>query len=94
MPAIGEAPPVADFIGGTGQRQGTAPQRPGFADLGRDSYEATLGMLAGHYPGEEFADLKPRVIWAEIDREARKGPGASDHAPVIASFAPAGVALS
>ena len=34
-----------------------------FADLGRDSFEATLGMLAGHYPGDEFADLRPRVIW-------------------------------
>ena len=34
-----------------------------FADLGRDSFEATLGMLAGHYPGDEFAELRPRVIW-------------------------------
>ncbi len=28
--------------------------------------------------------LKPRVVWAEIDREARKGkPIPSDHAPLV-----------
>ena len=48
-----------------------------FADLGRDSFEATLGMLAGHYPGDEFAELRPRVIWdraagtVETRRDAR-----------------------
>ena len=48
-----------------------------FADLGRDSFEATLGMLAGHYPGDEFADLRPRVVWdraagtVESRRDAR-----------------------
>jgi ATP-dependent Lhr-like helicase len=48
-----------------------------FADLGRDSFEATLGMLAGHYPADEFADLKPRIVWdrtagtVESRRDAR-----------------------
>ena len=48
-----------------------------FADLGRDSFEATLGMLAGHYPGDEFAELRPRVVWdrtagtVETRRDAR-----------------------
>ncbi len=48
-----------------------------FADLGRDSFEATLGMLAGHYPGDEFAELRPRIIWdraagtVESRRDAR-----------------------
>ena len=48
-----------------------------FADLGRDSFEATLGMLAGHYPGDEFAELRPRVVWdraagtVESRRDAR-----------------------
>jgi exodeoxyribonuclease III len=31
--------------------------------------------------------LATRCTGARIDREARKGPGASDHAPVVASFA-------
>ncbi len=48
-----------------------------FADLGRDSFEAVLGMLAGNYPGDEFAELRPRVIWdraagtVESRRDAR-----------------------
>src|SRR5205814_10275044 len=48
-----------------------------FADLGRDSFEATLGMLAGQYPGDEFADLRPRIVWdraagtVESRRDAR-----------------------
>ena len=37
-----------------------------FAELGRDSFEAVLGMLAGQYPGDEFAELKPRVIWDRV----------------------------
>jgi ATP-dependent Lhr-like helicase len=34
-----------------------------FATLTRDVFEAVLGMLAGQYPSDEFADLKPRIIW-------------------------------
>ncbi|MDQ3938394.1 MAG: DEAD/DEAH box helicase, partial [Chloroflexota bacterium] len=37
-----------------------------FADLGRDSFEAVLGMLAGQYPADEFADLRPRIIWDRV----------------------------
>ncbi len=37
-----------------------------FAELGRDSFEATLGMLAGQYPADEFADLKPRIVWDRV----------------------------
>ncbi len=37
-----------------------------FASLSRDQFEGVLGMLAGQYPSDEFAGLKPRVIW---DRE-------------------------
>ncbi len=37
-----------------------------FTDLPRSAYEATLDLLAGRYPSEEFAELRPRVVW---DRE-------------------------
>ena len=37
-----------------------------FAELGRDTFEAVLGMLAGQYPADEFAELKPRVIWDRV----------------------------
>ncbi|MEX0784584.1 MAG: DEAD/DEAH box helicase [Dehalococcoidia bacterium] len=34
-----------------------------FKSLSRDAFEAVLGMLAGQYPSDEFADLKPRILW-------------------------------
>jgi len=38
-----------------------------FATLPRSAYEATLDLLAGKYPSDRFAELRPRVIW---DRDA------------------------
>lgn len=37
-----------------------------FESLGRDQLEGVLAMLAGQYPSDEFAELRPRVTW---DRE-------------------------
>ena len=34
-----------------------------FRDLSRESLEGVLDMLSGRYPSDEFAELKPRVIW-------------------------------
>jgi len=38
-----------------------------FATLPRSAYEATLDLLAGRYPSDQFAELRPRIIW---DRDA------------------------
>ncbi len=38
-----------------------------FATLPRSAYEATLDLLAGKYPSDRFAELRPRIIW---DRDA------------------------
>lgn len=38
-----------------------------YAALPRSSYEAVLDLLAGRYPSDEFADLRPRLVW---DRDA------------------------
>ena len=38
-----------------------------FAALPRSAYEAVLDLLAGRYPSDEFAELRPRIIW---DRDA------------------------
>jgi ATP-dependent Lhr-like helicase len=45
-----------------------------FAELGRDTFEAVLGMLAGQYPADEFSELKPRIVWDRVAGtvEARK----------------------
>ena len=37
-----------------------------FSGLTRPVLEAVLDMLAGRYPGEEFAGLKPRIVWDRV----------------------------
>ncbi len=37
-----------------------------YETLTRDVLEGVLGMLAGAYPSDEFAELKPRVVWDRI----------------------------
>ena len=34
-----------------------------FRELSREQLEGVLDMLSGRYPSDEFADLKPRVVW-------------------------------
>ena len=34
-----------------------------FAELSRAQLENVLDMLAGRYPSDEFAELRPRIIW-------------------------------
>ncbi|WP_278265074.1 DEAD/DEAH box helicase [Nocardia sp. AG03] len=38
-----------------------------YAALPRSAYESVLDLLAGRYPSDEFAELRPRVVW---DRDA------------------------
>ncbi|MEO7664563.1 MAG: helicase-related protein [Candidatus Limnocylindrales bacterium] len=37
-----------------------------FETLSREALEAVLGMLAGAYPSDEFAELKARVAWDRV----------------------------
>ncbi len=34
-----------------------------YSDLSREQLEGVLDMLAGRYPSDEFAELRPRVVW-------------------------------
>jgi ATP-dependent Lhr-like helicase len=43
-----------------------------YRDLSRVQFEGVLDMLAGRYPSEEFAELRPRVVW---DRAAGRVRG-------------------
>ncbi|MBO0853777.1 MAG: DEAD/DEAH box helicase, partial [Nocardia sp.] len=38
-----------------------------FAALPRSAYESVLDLLSGRYPSDEFAELRPRLVW---DRDA------------------------
>ena len=48
-----------------------------FADLSRDVFTAVLDLLAGRYPSDAFAGLRPRVVWdrAADTVRAREGAG-------------------
>ena len=37
-----------------------------FDTLAREALEGVLGMLAGGYPSDEFAELKPRIVWDRL----------------------------
>jgi ATP-dependent Lhr-like helicase len=46
-----------------------------FSGLTRPLLEAVLDMLAGRYPSEEFAGLRPRLIWDRTTGTLRGRPG-------------------
>jgi ATP-dependent Lhr-like helicase len=47
-----------------------------YADLPRSAYDATLDLLAGRYPSDEFAELRPRVVWDRVTGTLTGRPGA------------------
>ncbi len=50
----------------------TAP----FRDLSPAVFEAVLDMLAGRYPSDAFAELRPRIVWDRVEDVLRARPGA------------------
>ncbi len=47
-----------------------------FSTLPRSAYEATLDLLAGRYPSDEFAELRPRIVWDRVAGTLAGRPGA------------------
>ncbi len=47
-----------------------------FATLPQSAYDAVLDMLAGRYPSDEFAELRPRVVWDRTADVLQARPGA------------------
>ena len=47
-----------------------------FGGLTRPLLEAVLDMLAGRYPSEDFAGLRPRIVWDRVAGIIRARPGA------------------
>ncbi len=47
-----------------------------FQALPRSAYEATLDLLAGRFPSDEFAELRPRLIWNRDAGTLTGRPGA------------------
>jgi ATP-dependent Lhr-like helicase len=59
-----------------------------FAELPRSSFEGVLDMLSGRYPSDEFAELKPRIVWDRIGGKVRAREGARRVAVVNAGTIP------
>ncbi|UGQ09932.1 ATP-dependent helicase [Yinghuangia sp. ASG 101] len=47
-----------------------------FASLPVSAYEAVLDMLAGRYPSDAFAELRPRLVWDRVAGTLSARPGA------------------
>jgi ATP-dependent Lhr-like helicase len=47
-----------------------------FAELPESAFLATLDMLAGRYPSDAFAGLRPRVVWDRVQGTVTGRPGA------------------
>jgi ATP-dependent helicase Lhr and Lhr-like helicase len=47
-----------------------------YASLSRAVFDETLDMLAGRYPSDLFAELRPRVTWDRASGEVTARPGA------------------
>ena len=47
-----------------------------FAELTREALEGVLDMLSGRYPSDEFAELRPRLVWDRVEGTIRARPGA------------------
>ncbi|AMM31292.1 DEAD/DEAH box helicase [Sinomonas atrocyanea] len=47
-----------------------------FATLPRSAFDATLDLLSGKYPSDEFAELRPRIVWDRTEGTIEGRPGA------------------
>src|SRR4051794_21201327 len=47
-----------------------------FAQLPRSAYDAVLDLLSGRYPSDEFAELRPRIVWDRVTGQLTGRPGA------------------
>ncbi len=47
-----------------------------YSQLPRTAFDATLDLLSGRYPSDEFAELRPRIVWDRITGTLSGRPGA------------------
>jgi ATP-dependent helicase Lhr and Lhr-like helicase len=59
-----------------------------FAELSRELLDSVLDMLDGRYPSEEFAELRPRIVWDRIENTIRARRGAQQLAVTNAGTIP------
>ncbi len=47
-----------------------------YTSLPRSAFDATLDLLSGRYPSDEFSELRPRVVWDRVTGQLTGRPGA------------------
>jgi ATP-dependent Lhr-like helicase len=47
-----------------------------YAELSRELLDSVLDMLDGRYPSDEFAELRPRIVWDRVEDTIRARRGA------------------
>ncbi|MBC7725443.1 MAG: ATP-dependent helicase [Burkholderiaceae bacterium] len=47
-----------------------------YSTLPRSAFDATLDLLSGLYPSDEFAELRPRIVWDRVKGTITGRPGA------------------
>ncbi|OIH99454.1 MULTISPECIES: ATP-dependent helicase [unclassified Curtobacterium] len=47
-----------------------------FSGLPRSAFDATLDLVTGRYPSDEFAELRPRLVWDRVHGTLTGRPGA------------------
>jgi ATP-dependent Lhr-like helicase len=48
-----------------------------YRDLTRTQLEGVLDMLSGRYPSDEFAELRPRIVWDRLEGTVRAREGSA-----------------
>jgi ATP-dependent Lhr-like helicase len=59
-----------------------------FAEISRELLDSVLDMLDGRYPSEEFAELRPRIVWDRVEDTIRARRGARQLAVTNAGTIP------
>ena len=59
-----------------------------FAEVSRELLDSVLDMLDGRYPSEEFAELRPRIVWDRVADTIRARRGARQLAVTNAGTIP------
>ena len=59
-----------------------------YAELSRSVFDGVLDMLAGRYPSDEFAELRPRITWDRVKGTIEGREGAARVAVVNAGTIP------
>jgi ATP-dependent helicase Lhr and Lhr-like helicase len=59
-----------------------------FVNLGRRSLETVLDMLSGRYPSDDFAELRPRLVWDRSAGRIRARAGAQSLAVISGGTIP------